>query len=246
MTRIKAIRAAGFTLVELLVVVAILAILASILFPVFSRAKITALQTQSLSQIRQIGLAWTLYAGDYDDTLMPPRTARGGQAFAYWWAGFDHATGVRDDRGGLLFPYSRSPEIQADPLWPDTLREAIGYTGYGYNYRYLGTGRVRTTQITQPSRTVAFATSARLNFMPPYQLQGNTYLEPPSSRYPTFQARAHGQGLIVWADTHVSRWSPRDRNESIGGATAEAYRAAGIGEIDEDGDWTTDELFDLN
>lgn len=61
----------AFTLIELLVVIAIIAILAAILFPVFARAKESAKITQSLSQMRQLGTAIMIYAGDHDDFFAP-------------------------------------------------------------------------------------------------------------------------------------------------------------------------------
>lgn len=64
-------RPAGFTLIELLVVIAIIAILAAILFPVFSRVKKKAYQTTCLSNLKQIGLAFQMYASDWED-LLPP------------------------------------------------------------------------------------------------------------------------------------------------------------------------------
>jgi len=60
----------GFTLIELLVVIAIIAILAAILFPVFARAKEKANQTQCVSNLRQIGLAFRMYTNDYHG-MMP-------------------------------------------------------------------------------------------------------------------------------------------------------------------------------
>jgi prepilin-type N-terminal cleavage/methylation domain-containing protein/prepilin-type processing-associated H-X9-DG protein len=59
----------GFTLIELLVVIAIIAILAAILFPVFARARESARQTSCASNMRQAGLAFGMYAEDWDETL---------------------------------------------------------------------------------------------------------------------------------------------------------------------------------
>lgn len=56
----------AFTLIELLVVIAIIAILAAILFPVFARSRESAKRIACLTQARQLGMAATMYADDYD------------------------------------------------------------------------------------------------------------------------------------------------------------------------------------
>jgi len=59
----------GFTLVELLVVVAVVAVLAAILMPVFVTAKHSGHASACKSNMKQIGMALLLYAGDHDDTF---------------------------------------------------------------------------------------------------------------------------------------------------------------------------------
>jgi prepilin-type N-terminal cleavage/methylation domain-containing protein len=59
----------AFTLVELLVAIALIAILATLLLPLLSRAKRKALQTQCMSNQKQIGSAYVMYAGEAQDSF---------------------------------------------------------------------------------------------------------------------------------------------------------------------------------
>jgi prepilin-type N-terminal cleavage/methylation domain-containing protein len=61
----------GFTLIELLAVIAIIAILAAMLLPALGKAKLKATMATCLSNQKQMGAAWIMFAGDNDDTFPP-------------------------------------------------------------------------------------------------------------------------------------------------------------------------------
>jgi prepilin-type N-terminal cleavage/methylation domain-containing protein len=63
------LRRSAFTLIEILVVVAIIGILAAILFPVFGRARENARRAACQSNLKQIGLGIAQYSQDYDEAM---------------------------------------------------------------------------------------------------------------------------------------------------------------------------------
>ena len=64
------IRRRGFTLLELLAVIATITILAALLLPILNRAKIKAQRTNCFSNLRQLGIAWGMYGADNNDALV--------------------------------------------------------------------------------------------------------------------------------------------------------------------------------
>ena len=157
----------GFTLIEILVVVAIIAMLAAILFPVFSRARENARKTSCLSNLKQITTAWTMYAQDYDEKVCPSYYYTDGFDHEHAWD-FDLIWGGYVDGNpqsytvGLLGPYTKNGQINNCPSF---YGQAWGrpYTGYAYNATYIGGDDLsdiptaHLAQISDPVNTVLFA-----------------------------------------------------------------------------------------
>jgi prepilin-type processing-associated H-X9-DG protein/prepilin-type N-terminal cleavage/methylation domain-containing protein len=107
----------GFTLIELFVVIAVVAILAALLFPVFAQAREKARSSSCLSNMKQLGAAIMMYVQDNDekmpygyerDITRPP-----GQGQLFWWQ-------------DLCRPYVRNEQVYTCP-------SASPHMSYPYN-----------------------------------------------------------------------------------------------------------------
>ena len=67
----KTCRPAAFTLIELLVVISIIALMIAMLLPALANARATARQIKCLANVRQIGLACSMYTDENNDYLAP-------------------------------------------------------------------------------------------------------------------------------------------------------------------------------
>lgn len=128
----------AFTLIELLIVIAIIVIIVALLFPVFASAREGARRSECASNLRQLGLAWTEYVQDYDE-LGPPTHEYinngvagviSGSTDGYWyWADFiypyvKNGSSQPEHRGVYECPDTEDLTIQSFNSFPN-LRYAI-------------------------------------------------------------------------------------------------------------------------
>jgi len=127
------VSSAGFTLVELLVVLAVVAVLLSILIPSLRKARVTAFRAGCASNLRQINLGLNMYLDD-SDGIYPCAEDPVSVEPVYWlWMGRGWRPFVRPYLGGSLDARDPSvllcPEDRSDPAMYES-------TSYAYSMAF--------------------------------------------------------------------------------------------------------------
>lgn len=171
--RFSPLRRAAFTLIEILVVIAIISLLAAILFPVFGRARENARRSSCASNFRQIGLATVQYAQDYDETM---------PLFSYaGFGGYDGLDGAR--WADMIYPYVKSTQVFDCPSGTKSLATDasgqfydINTYSYGFvtpsNAEPVGVAGRKLAEIEETSTTLMFVEDGRQDLGANAETQG--------------------------------------------------------------------------
>jgi prepilin-type N-terminal cleavage/methylation domain-containing protein len=162
-------RTRGFTLIELLVVIAIIAVLAGLLMAVIGKVRQSGYQAKSISNLRQLSVAASTYAGEHDGWFPADVVPRGdGTFWGYWRLNPEFTKYLGEENPGWVVTpgsvmrsgYNAAP----DPANPGS--GTIGYNNSDAAFFMLATPpwmserrALQNVNIARPARLILFAES---------------------------------------------------------------------------------------
>ncbi|MDB5328832.1 MAG: hypothetical protein JWM57_4401, partial [Phycisphaerales bacterium] len=238
----------GFTLVELLVVIGIIALLISILLPTLNRARAEAKRAMCLSNLRTLGQCYLEYLTEnkgkgliYSYQGAAPSGATG---ISYFWfaskTSYSGSVYVWDINQGYLTKFYKNPAFLNCPEASDQFKGFSGglsqgtvpLTSYGYNANIAGLAT--STRIKNSSETCALMDAMDFANDTTGTMVGTYVVQAPSLtssgvvgfKSPGFHGRHAGKGSVLWYDGHASSEAPYittlDANLSSGSRYATA------------------------
>ena len=216
----RAVRYCGFTLVELLVALAIITLLAALLLPALTRGRISAQQVRCVSNLRQLGLAAHMYWDDNGGACFRYGgiPTNGGQLYWFGWMG-PGAEGQRifDARPGVLYTYLQGRGVELCPALnylSGRFKLKATTTSYGYGYNLFLSAPVMQTPVNssrlrQPGAKVLLADAAQVNTWqapasPSNPLLEEWYYVDNGTNHPNGHFRHSQKAEAVFCDGHVA------------------------------------------
>lgn len=206
----------AFTLVELLIVIAIVAVLFAILLPALNGAKESGRRASCMGNLKQAVSGAMMYANDYADWLPHSGDAYMPLSSVISWKAlllpyFGRATTAENCEGGVL----KCPSQRNSSCGNSTYGFNGFYGGYGWNFETLGWKNivisgylpwVKLGGIKRPGGTIAVAdTSDHWLGVDPGPL---FFIYGTSVDATWFSSRHNGTGVYAWVDGHVSTHEP--------------------------------------
>lgn len=211
-----------FTLIELLIVIAIIAILASMLLPALAKSKSMAKRIACAGNVKQIGLAMNMYVNDNDSWLPVWQQAHSGPGGG-WSRWYSLLNEYLDDSLLSKEDYIAKTMYCPSITWGQTggYGSGIGeYFGYGLNFRVVPADLVenggcrKINNVTKPSETIISgdnSVSTTEGVAPAWSSRGALYQpddDPPADLgmkdYSATLTKHSGGKNILWIDMHAS------------------------------------------